>query len=268
MQPNADRYRDRIDVSDPDDDFEYEVEPVDEAVLAHERAAAQRQVAQAEAAVDVDAVYRELEKRDDFDAAFEKLRARFSLKSLLIAMTVLAVVLGFAGSGLFNGATFAGFICVSLLGLGTAHAWLNFQERRRREEVLARRDRQARKAEHLARYPDVPYVEEEPLSPADGNPLLEFAGSLAKWPRFTIAELLISTTIAAFMLVLLMVAGLGLRSAFALGFVAITGFALQAADISVPRPLILAWWLSLLGFGMLILVSPALNAAGISFFGS
>ncbi len=266
-QPDAGRYRDRIEVSDPDDDFEYEVEPVDEELIAREKARARQEVIKAEAAVDVDAVYRELDGRDQFDAAFEKFRAKFSLKSLLITMTVVAVVLGIGGSGLFNGTTFAGFIFVSLIGLGLAHAWLNFEERKRRAAVLARRDRQVRRAEHLANHPDVPYEEEDDEPDPAGNPFTEFVGSLTTVPRFSIAELMISTTVASFVLVLLMFAGNSLRAAVALGFVTVAGFALQAADVQVPRPLILAWWLTLFGFCLLMLGSGMLGVAGFALGG-
>ncbi|QDT70002.1 MraY-like glycosyltransferase [Planctomycetes bacterium MalM25] len=255
-QPDAERYHDRIDISEEDDDFEYEVEPVDEQVLANEKARAQMEVARAENAIDVDAVYQELDSHGDLDAVMSEFKARFSLRTLLIAMTVIAVVLGLAGSTLFNGAGFAALICLSLFGLGTAHMWLNFQERKRREAVLAKRDRQLERARRLAEDPNWvpdPEDEDEPPSEAVPNPLAELLGIVTRAPRFTLAEMLLGMTLAVVIVTLLRLTGSPAGAAVALGAVTVTVFAMQAADMDVPRPLLIAWWLSLAGYCLLTL---------------
>ena len=94
--PDTGRYHDRIDISDEDDDFEYEVEPVDEEVLAGEKARARLEVARAENAVNVDTVYQELNAPTDLDGLAGEIKLRFSVRTLLIATTVIAVLLGLA----------------------------------------------------------------------------------------------------------------------------------------------------------------------------
>ncbi|TWT99094.1 hypothetical protein Pla108_00270 [Botrimarina colliarenosi] len=229
-----------------DDDFEYEVEPADEEVTAHQVRRAREDLARAERAIDVDAIYRELENRGDFDAAFEKFRARFSVRSVLIATTVVAIILGVGGLGIFNGTTFAGFICLSLIGLGSAHAWLNYQEGRRRAELIARREAELRRARGDADDDFEPEPAQPPPSPAE---------LLASFFRFTLMDLMIATAAAAVMLTLMSFAGSAGKAAAAMGALAITGFALQAAEINIPRPLLLAWWLALLGYCVLTVVS-------------
>lgn len=233
-----------------DDDFEYEVEPADEAVTAHQAQRAREDLKRAQQAVDVDAIYRELDRRDDFDAAFEEFRARFSVKSLLVATTVLAVLLAVARSSLVSGAGFAVLICLSLVGLGAAHAWLNFREARRREELIAKRQAELRAARgDAAGDDDLPDSSIAGRSKARSRPAAVSWGST--FTQFTPTEGVLAVLASAVMLSLLYFAGTPAQGAGALGALALTGFALLAAEISIPRPLVLAWWITLMGFGML-----------------
>lgn len=255
--PDAGRYDDRIDISDEDDDFEYEVEPVDEEVLAREKARARLEVARAENAVNVDTVYQELNAPTDLDGLVGEIKVRFSVRTLLIATTVIAILLGLAGSSLFSGAGFAGLICLSLFGLGSAHMWLNFRERQRREAAIAKRERQLAIAKRLAEEPnwiptdeDRAVEEEQQLS----NPIEDLLSIFSRAPRFSLIEMMIGMTLAVVIVVVLQLTGSPAGGAVALGVLSITVFAMQAADMDVPRPLLIAWWLSLVGYCSLTLV--------------
>lgn len=254
--PNRTRPRDGVDVSNEDEaDFEYEVEPADAEVTANQQALARSELKQAEAAIDVDAIYREMDNRDTFDAALEGFKARFSIRTLLIATAAVAVVLGFGGSGLIGGGSFAVFICVSLVGLGSAHAWLNYKENQRREALIARRERELK----LSRGETIDDEEEArdakgSLGGTDGTPAT-LIGWLRTMTQFSALELLIAMGVASLMLVLMKVAGSPMGAAAAMGSLAIMGFAMQAGEMNIPRPAILAWWLALFGYCLLTVAS-------------
>lgn len=228
-------------VPEEDDDFEYEVEPVDENVTAHQHAYAQEQLSEAEKAIDVDAIYRELDSHNAFDGALESIRARFSVRSMIIATTVVAVLLTAVGSGLFSGAGFAILICLSVVGLGAAHAWLNYQESQRQAKLIARREEELR----LARGETAPAPTPPATAPLAPGALLKAAF------QATPTEALISLVAAGLMVAFLKFAGSPIQAAGAFGTLAVFGFALLAADISVPRPMVLAWWLALFGYALL-----------------
>jgi hypothetical protein len=234
-----------------DDDFEYEVEPADVEVTAHQARRAREELKRAERAIDVDAIYRELNRQDDFDAALGAIRARFSIRNLLIVTTVIALILGILFSGLLNGATFAAFIFLSLIVLGSLHAWLGYQESKRRAELVAHREAELREARRVAGVED----EEDDETPAPRRTIPTVTELLREFFRFGLGEFLIACAAASVVVALLYFMGTTPKRAAALGAVAITGLALQAAEINVPRPLVLAFWLSLLGFCLLTVVS-------------
>lgn len=253
--PNRLRPRDSVDVSnDEEADFEYEVEPADADVTANQQALARGELERAQAAVDVDAIYREMDERNDFDAVFEGFKARFSLRTLLIVTAIVALVLGIGGSGLLNGGTFAVFICVSLVGLGSAHMWLNYKESRRREELIARRGRELRLSRGEA-IDDEDDQQPNASIPFEGAAEISLVGWLRTAMQFSIMELLIAMGISSLMLAIMSFSGSPVGAAAAMGALAITGFAMQAGEVHVPRPAILAWWLALAGYCLLTIAS-------------
>ncbi|MEO0530536.1 MAG: hypothetical protein AAF266_08155 [Planctomycetota bacterium] len=250
--------RDSIDVSNDDEaDFEYEVEPADEEVTANQLKLARSELKRAQAAVDVDAIYREMDNRDSFDAALEGFKARFSIKSLLIAMTVVAIVLGVGGTQLLTGSSFAVFIVVSLVGLGATHTWLNYQDHRRREALIAKRQRELRRARGEKIDVDTPDE-----SVAGGGLKVDFASWMASMMRFSTGDLLIAMALAAGMVVFMEIADSPIGAAAAMGTLAILGFAMQAGDMNVPKPAILAWWIALVGYCVLTVISLPFGGVG------
>lgn len=244
-----------------DDDFEYEVEPIDEHVVAQEQARGRAELQRAEAAIDVDALYRELDARTDFDAALGALRPRFTLRNLLIAMTLVAAALGAWAGGLMTGSVFAALVCLSLLVLGSAHAWISYHDQRRREWILAKHEherRRARVAQGIETDDDWNYDEPDPEPPLL-DPIGELRALVRKRRRFSLSELLLLTAATAALLAIVRLTGSTGGAAALLGGLAIAGFAAQMADLAMPRRLLIAWWFSLAGFAVLTLASIALG---------
>lgn len=247
-----------------DDPDEYEVEEVDQAILDHAKEQARQELKRAETAIDVDEIYRELDQRAGLDGAFEEFRARFSLRSLLWVMTGVALLLGLGGSGFFsNGTVFAVLIVAAVVGLAAAHAWLNHRERTRRAELLAKRAEQLRVARRLSGDPEDEDLEatDEPEPLPKGGVFASVADGLKLKRRVGLGELMVAVLIASVLVGLLALVGSPARAAAALGAIAVLGFALQAAEIEVPRAPILAWWLALIGYCLTTLLTWALGVA-------
>lgn len=247
-----------------DDPDEYEVEEVDQAILDHAKAQAKQELKRAETAIDVDEIYRELDQRAGLDGAFEEFRARFSLRSLLWVMTGVALLLGLGGSGFFSsGTVFAVLIVMAVLGLAAAHAWLNHRERTRRAELLAKRAEQLRVARRQSGDPNDDELEEleEPEPLPAGGVFASVADGLKLKQRLGLGELTVAVVFASVLVGLLALVGSPARGAAALGAIAVLGFAVQAAEVDVPRALILAWWLALIGYCLTTLLTWALGVA-------
>jgi hypothetical protein len=231
---------------DEDGDWEYELEPPDEHVVEQARQAARRELEAAEHKIDVDAVYRQIENRDDVGAAFEKigerLRGGFGVKHLLIAITAIAVLLGLGMSGFFNGHLFAGLIVLSLVGLGAANVWLQWSDAQRREAAIRERARELARARG-----DV--VDDEP-EPAAKSPF-ETIRDTIKGRKYSLRDLLLATTFAALLLGLVRLTGSMSAAAAVMGAVAILGMVLHAIDYAAPRALVLAWWFAIAGYCVL-----------------
>lgn len=236
-----------------DDGLDYEVEPVDEYVLQQEALRAREQVEEAKAAVDVDALYRDLNARDELDFDWEKFRPRFSIKNLLVVTAVLAVLLTSWKIGMFNGHAFAALISLALLALGSAYAWVELREQRRRELI------QERNARLIARARGDDAPDDEPL---DMKSLEEEAAELLKArPRFRIRDLMLAT--AGMSVLLWMVTRIGVgASATLMGFFALGGLVAEALGADPPPSVRLAWWLSIVGYCLVTLGSAVASALG------
>lgn len=226
----------------PAEDDDYELEPPDEEVTRNQQRRAQEELAKAQRAIDVDAVYRDLGPRDDLGDLVASVRPRFSVRSILVATTAVAVVLGIGGSGLLNGTTFAIFLCLVLVGLGAAHGWLNYQEHKRQEEAIARRREELREARRGAgaEREGVEEEDELPKPPTTAEVALAILRlSPGEWGG-AVAIGVVTTALLAF--------APSLPAAFgSMGAAAIIGLALIAADVALPRLLVVAWGIALVG---------------------
>jgi F0F1-type ATP synthase assembly protein I len=245
------------DPQDEDGDWEYELEPPDEHVVEQAKQAARRELAAAEHKIDVDAVYRQIENRDDLGGAFDKigerLRAGFGVKHLLIAITAIGVLLGLGTSGFFTGHLFAGLIVLSLVGLGAANLWLQWSDAQRREAAIRERARELARARGDA-------VPDEPPPPSF-NPF-EAVRDAIKQRKFTLRDLLLATTFAAVLLTLVRLLGSMSAAAAVMGAIAILGMVLHAIDYTAPRALVLAWWFAIAGYCVLTALNVAMGLLG------
>lgn len=235
---------DRADAWDEDDDgLDYELEPPDEDVVRLARRRASEDVAEAERSIDVDAVYRELQGRGAEDAAWEPSDFRFGVRELLIATGVVALLLGVWRVGLLGPGAFAGFIAVSLIGLGAAHTYLAWRERRRHEVLIARQRYELAKARGDLDDGEAP----APPPPTLGPAWDELKTTLRDTLRFGVRELLLLTVFVALLMVPVRFLGAGATAAL-VGLTVLAGLALQAADFELPRPVVLVWWLLILAY--------------------
>ncbi|MEN0109724.1 MAG: hypothetical protein AAF805_03275 [Planctomycetota bacterium] len=220
------------------DDADYELAPIDPAVLAHERRLAAEEVAAASRRVNVDEVYTRGATPTISGSATREVAIdgpRYRLSTVLLATTALAVVAGLWVSNVSLGLTFAGTIGLSLVVLCCAHAWSSWSEARHRARAEHELDARRRGVA-----PDEDWVAE------DWRALLRLARDQAGL-RFTISGLLSLTTFVACLGVLTTVVSVPVASAL-LGMASLAGFVAMAADIPAPKPLVTAWWLSVAGY--------------------
>lgn len=243
-----------IEESPEENDAEYELEEVDEHVLAQEQARAKAEIRRARTAIDVDEVYREYNQQDDYDEALKNLRPQFSVKTLLIAATLLGVLLGVWRGGVLTGQFFAALIMLSLIVLGGLHLWISWQEAKRHTQAIEKRKRQL----------TLDRGEEPPASSAEEGPAIPSWAQELLTGRFTTLDLLMATLAAAVLLTLVDLLGGPARAAGALGVIAIGGLALRAADINTPRFAVLAWWFALVAFGVMALLAVFAQGLGLA----
>lgn len=241
-----------------DDGVEYELEPPDEAVLRGAEARARDDLERAQHAIDVDAVYRELEGRSEEDLSWEPGDFRFSTKHLLIATTAIAVLLGAWKAAVLTPHSFAALVAVALLVLGSAHAYIAWRERRRQEALLARQRYERAAAHAEGGFGDAP----EGAEPTLGSAWEELRSAAGGTLRFGLRELGLLMLFVAVLMVPLRYLGAGPTAAL-VGLAVLGGLGLQAADFDLPRWALGVWWLLILAYCLLTLGQAA--AAGLGY---
>ncbi len=228
-----------------DDGDDYELEPPDEDVTAHVRARSEETLQEAEHSVDVDKFYRELNAVGDWDDLGMKLRTQFSIFHLLVAMTFVAICFGIWRAGWLNGGIFAVFVVLSLVGLTAAHLYLNWKEKKRQAELIAKHQYQMQKARAEEGIGDEP--DEASILSHIETPLDEIKEAIFPPLRFSAGEFFGALPIAGIITALLAFAGNLYTSIASLGVLAITIMGVYAIGNVVPRFIRLAWWLAVIG---------------------
>ena len=242
-----------------DDGLDYELEPPDEDVVRMEKDRAQAEMAQAQHAIDVDAVYRKLDGRDEADFSWDPAEFRFGIRELLIATGVVALLLGMWRIGFLSPNLFAAFIAVALVGLGAAHTYVAWRERKRHEALIERQAYELRRArgEHGP----------ENLLPEEPEPSVpgweELKQTVRENLRFGIREMLTVTAFVALLMVPVRIVGAAGTAAL-VGLLVLVGLALQAADYELPRWIHRLWWLLILAYCVLMLGDTVAQALGLS----
>ncbi len=217
--------------SDPQDDDEYELEPIDPEILERERQRADAKVRQAEQSVDINEYYEDEQPEDPI--TWDDMRGfQFSIRHLLIATAGLAVFLTLWEIGeclaLFLGALAA-----------LAGGWFYVLKREREAKDKRQIERAARVAgSGKPTDPDaIDYSEfdtsEEPTASR------EFRFS------FSMKELFGAMTVAALMLGLIQILGGAHNAALVLGLIALLGLVIHVVGFDPPPVVVLGWWLLL-----------------------
>jgi hypothetical protein len=259
--------RDKFYSNHSDDDADYELEPLDEEILAVEKQRAEETIAASRTAIDVDQIYRDLDERQDGGVIGEWLRGfqsgfrggfHFQVKHLLIATAVLAIALTLRRLGqlleFVSLATVGGII-----GLYLYSQWKENQLRaeadHKREAMYARR----RAYFDKSRPSDASLADEVTTATAATGPLTPsvddaFHEALAK-PKFrfqfSLKQLMTAMIVSAFILGLVRFFGGSAPTATMLGVVALGGLVIHAIGYEPPEIVVLGWWLLLVLYVLL-----------------
>jgi hypothetical protein len=210
--------------TDDGDDGEYELEPIDPDILEHERQRGEQKSHEAEAAVDVDQVYRETESDDPI--TWDDLRGfRFTIRHLMIGTAVVAIVLTLQEltgcSGLF-----IAFV------IALAGGW--FFVLRKERGIHRERERRLQELKHPTA--GQPIVEaERPV--VNATPPFHFS--------FSLKQVFAALTIAAVTLGLIEVTGETETAAVLLGTIALLGLLVHLFGFEPAPVVVLGWWLLL-----------------------
>ncbi len=254
---------------DDDDAGDYELEPVDEHVVRQAENRAREELAQAERAIDVDRVYRELEGRSEEGesswepgawepGSWKPSSFSFGIKHLLLATGAFALLLGLWQMGLFSVHGFSVLVALSLVVLGAAHAFFDWRDRRRQEATFARqRYDHGRAMGEIGINIPPPETPSTSLATAWEGVKRDLRGFL----RFGIRELLIITAVVAVLTVIARTITLGF-TAVLVGMIALGGLGLQAFDFELSRSMKIVWWASIFAYCILTVISAIATAIG------
>jgi hypothetical protein len=243
---------------DDEDDFEYEVEAPDPEVLAAEERRAKEVVAATERSIDIDAIYRDVDRDRSGEILHEwvqNLRFQFQVKHLFIATAVLAILLTLwrldvLGTALVLGAMFG------VIGL---YLYLQWKEKQHQDELAARRSamyERSRTAHHSAggragTMGEQPASVASPLPNEVDQAWREAMDHDRVRLQFSLKQLLLVMVLAAIVMGLVNLLGGPQNAASLLGLVALTGLVAHALGYEPPGIVALAWWLLLVMYVML-----------------
>jgi hypothetical protein len=250
-----DRERERTSSSkadEVDDGDEYELEPPDPTVLAEEQRRAQEALESTRMSIDIDEIYREVERdrgREIIEKWFRGRSFRFQIKHLLIATAVLAILLTLAKLDMMILVVIG--VMVSIVGIYLYFQWEEKKHQdeadRRRQELYARR--RAQRGQQFPSADAVPATA-EPAAPFEPPPLIqsevdeiwEKAQAEQKFEfRFSMQQLLAAMTAAAVIFGAVHLGGAS-NAATLLGLAALLGLVVHALGYEPPSMVVLAWW--------------------------
>jgi hypothetical protein len=250
---------------DDDDGGELELEPVDAEIIAGEKRRADEAVEEAKRAINIDAIYREVEPVRDLDFSkdvVDKFRFQFQLKHLLIATAVVAVMLALYKLDLL-GPT---LIVLFMLAVFSATAYFHWEDKKRQAEADRRRHEMyaARRAQLEASRTgrSVPISDVSPGGDRARTPF-DDSGELPQpkieRPRlkfqFSLGQFLIAFTCAAVLLAVMSIAGGPQAVAVLFGIIALGGIVYFALGFEVPEAVAFVWWILLVLYVVLSIFS-------------
>ena len=242
--------------SDPfdDDGDEYELEPVDPEILEMERERIREKAKQAELAIDVNEVYEDSQAIDPI--TWDDFRGfRFTTRHLLIATAVVAIALTLYQKG----GCLTGFL---LFAAAVGAGWYFVIKKERRIFQQRQQAREERRRQIKGEPSNEVDYSEFDRSEETTAPSREFRFA------FSVKELLGAMTVAAIVFALVRLIGGADSAALCLGLLALVGLALQIIGFDLPPLVVLCWWLVIVLYVIVSLItvfaSGSGNAAAVS----
>jgi hypothetical protein len=240
------------------DDGEYELEPLDPAIVSAEKRHAQEVAEDVRSSIDIDDVFRDAERSrgtEILENWARNFHYRFHIKHLVIATAVVAIII--AAKELEQLIPMLTMLIIgSIFGL---YFYLNWQDRKQQAEAEARREelyakrRERLQAKGTATAHDEPPAPIELTPPPAAPPSSEAADMWDAAPepepftlRFSLQSLMIAMTVAAVSLGLIHFIGGPGPTATILGSIAFLGLIVYALGFAPPQSLVLGWWFILL----------------------
>jgi hypothetical protein len=255
-EPDRDKF---YSAPDPTDDGEeYELEPLDPAIVDAEKRRAQEVAQEVRSSIDIDDVFRDAERSrgtEILENWARNFRYRFNIKHLLIATAVVAIMI--AAAELEHLIPLLTVLIIgSIFGLYFYVTWQDRQQQAeadaRREELYAKRREQLR-AKGTATARDEPLAPIELTPPPAAPPTSEAADMWDAAPEpepfrinFSLRSLMIAMTVAAVSLGIIHFVGGPGPTATILGSIAFLGLIVYALGFAPPQSLVLGWWFILL----------------------
>jgi hypothetical protein len=239
-------------VVDEDDSVDYELESPDEDVIEGERRRAEADIEAARATVDINELYREEEGRDtDWSQVWSGFRFQYSTKHLLLLTAVAAVIT----AAITQTDVLTTIVLGALFCLAGGHAYLGWREHQRQQRVEVRR-KQIYERARLARA-GVPAAGLPPLESVEvPEPVVEQESFRFAPSR---AELIATIAVSTVLFCLIYFVGSG-SAALLLGVVALGGLVVHAVGFEPPGTVVLGWWLILVMY-VVVSVLSAFRAA-------
>lgn len=258
--------------SDDDDGDELELEPLDPTIVNAEQRRAKEIAEAVRISVNIDDIYRDAERSrgaEMLENWLKNFRFQFQTKHLLIATALLAIALTLSQLGLFWPAVMA----VVMLSVAGLYSYLHLQDRKHQEEADRRRDELYKRRRELFRQQQA-NAAGKPTTPVELSPTpsatpLSVSDDIWAEPKpktpfrfqFSLRTLIIAISAAAVLLGVMRLLGGPGPTAVILGFIAVTGLIAHALGFEAPAPLILGWWLILVLYVVLSIVSGIISGA-------
>jgi hypothetical protein len=253
-----------------DDDEEYELEPLDPAIVNAEKRHAKEVAEQVRASIDIDEVYREAERNRGTEILENWVRNfhyRFHIKHLVIATALLTILIAVDKLGYLG-------LTLTALTIGSAaclYFYLNWHDRKQQAEAYEKRQELYAERRARSQAKGAAAAEDEPLAPVELTPppvsssSNEAADMWEEAPapeplhiRFSLRSLMIAMTIAAVSLGMIHYLGGPGQTATILGAIAFVGLIVHALGFEPPQSLILGWWFILLLYVLLTVAGAVL----------
>ena len=253
-----------------DEEEEYELEPLDPAIVNAEKRHADHVAEQVRASIDIDEVYRDADRSRGTEILENWVRNfhyRFHIKHVLIATAIATIVIAVAKLG-YLGLTITTLVVGSIAGL---YLYLNWEDRKQQAEAEAKREELYAKRRKQMQSMGKTAPSAEPLTPIELTP-----PSVVSSPNeatdmreadpepepfsfnFSLRSLMIAMTVAAVSLGMIHFLGGPVPTATILGAIAFVGLIALALGFAPPQSLILGWWFILLLYVLLSVAGAVL----------